>query len=255
MRASPALLLVRPRPQSERFARAARARLGADLAIVIAPLMELRPLALTVDARKFAGLIFTSENGVAAFAGQCALRARPVWCVGSRTAAAARAAGFRNLRSAAATGGDAEALIARILKDAPKGPLLHLRGTHARVDIAARLSAQGLPCEAAVVYDQISQPLGAEALRLLEAPAPVLLPLFSPRSARLMAEAINGHAVRAALHIVAISPAAAAPWYDSGRDAGAGLPAMRAEAMHVAPRPDARAVLDLLEGIVTSLAP
>jgi uroporphyrinogen-III synthase len=225
------LLLTRPRAQSERFARDFAAALGREIPMVIAPLMEIVPRGLTVDPAAAAGLIFTSENGVAAFAGAEARRHWPVWCVGERTAAAARAAGFVDVWVA---GGDAESLVAEILAAHPPGPLLHLRGAHAAGDVPGRLTAGGVPTTTAVVYDQRAQPLTAEALSLLANPGEeVLLPLFSPRSAALLAEAAGG--VRARLHPVAISPAAARVW--AGSALGAGRPAQ------VATAPDAPAMI------------
>ncbi len=204
------LLLTRPRAQSERFVRDFAAALGRELPVVIAPLIEIVPRGLAVDPGTAAGLIFTSENGVAAFAAAEARRHWPVWCVGERTADAARAAGFSQVSVA---GGDAESLVAGILAARPAGPLLHLRGAHAAGDVSGRLTAGGIPTTAAVVYDQVAQPLSAEARALLADPAAeVLVPLFSPRSAALLAEAAG--TVRARLHPVAISAAAAAVWDD-----------------------------------------
>ncbi len=232
------LLLTRPRAQSERFARDFAAALGREIPMVISPLMEIVPRGLAVDPGAAAGLIFTSENGVAAFAGVEGRRHWPVWCVGERTAAAARAAGFADVSVA---GGDAEALVAEILAARPAGPLLHLRGAHAAGDVAGRLTAGGMQTTAAVVYDQRAQALTVEAEALLaDAGAEVLLPLFSPRSAALLVEAARG--VRARLYPVAISPAAARVWADSAL--GAERPAQ------VATAPDAAAMIVAMNAVL-----
>lgn len=210
----PVLLLTRPLAQSERYAAEALSRLG-PLQVLIAPLMEIRPVPLRLEPAGFAGLIFTSENGVAQFCAQSRLRDRPVWCVGPRTAAAAAAAGFE-VRSDGAGGGDAEALIRTLRAARPPLPLLHLRGEHAVTDLAGRLAAEGLACAEAVVYAQKAVPLPPEGEAVLGGQAPVLLPLFSPRSARAAGEAAS--AVREAagrvapLWPVAISAAAASRW-------------------------------------------
>lgn len=61
-----------------------------------------------------------------------------------------------------------------------------------------------------VVYDQLSQPLSDAARQALAGMAPVILPLFSPRSARILSEQVTQ--ARAPLWLVPISPAAAARW-------------------------------------------
>ena len=61
-----------------------------------------------------------------------------------------------------------------------------------------------------VVYDQLPQPLNEPALKALAGRAPVILPLFSPRSAGLLSE--QAMDARAPLWLVPISPAAAARW-------------------------------------------
>jgi uroporphyrinogen-III synthase len=235
----PTLLLTRPVAQSMRCAQSARAQLPLGQ-VIVAPVIDIVHRGIAIDASSYAGLIFTSVNGVDAFAASSAIRARPVWCVGTRTAAAAQTAGFVQITSAAEGGGDAEALIALLRDTSPATPLLHLRGGHARGDLAPRLSAAGLPCDAAIIYDQVACPLTEEALAALNGAAPVLIPLFSPRSATLCAEAASK--ARAPLYPVAISGAAARAWQ-----------ALRPEAPIVAQRPDSAAMLDALSGIVEGI--
>lgn len=269
MAQTPILLLLRPRAQSERFAAGLTGCLGA-LPRVVAPLMEIVPQPLTIDPEPYATLIFTSENGVASFAAQSPLRDRPAWCVGPRTAAAAAEAGFA-VRSATAPGGaaqarggpatapdgtgtapcgTAEALIAALTAARPAAPLLHLRGAHAVTDLAGRLRAEGLACDEAVVYAQDERPPTPEALTTLAGAAPVLVPLFSPRSARLAAAAARAarpHGRGAPLHVVAISPAAAECWC-------AGL-AEDDPSVTVAARPDAGGMIEALNGACRRLSP
>lgn len=254
----PVLLLTRPRAQSERFAAEAVARLG-PLRPVIAPLMEIVPRPPGVDPAAFAALIFTSENGVAQFCAQSGLRDRPVWCVGPRTAAAAAEAGFE-VRSDGAGGGDAEALIRTLRAAHPPLPLLHLRGEHAVTDLAGRLRAEGLACAETVVYAQQTVPLPPEGAAALAGPAPVILPLFSPRSARAAAEAAGALAVPgegaegegaakggvAPIWPVAISASAAARW----QAAWAGAP----HPVAVAESPDAAGMMAALAGVMARLS-
>lgn len=195
------LLLTRPAAQGERFAADLAARFGPRLHIIAAPLMM--PEFRTADwpDLPFAALILTSETGVEAArrlrdAGR--KLPRQALCVGDRTAAVARSAGF----DATSAQGDAEALLALILASGQPGPFLHLRGAEARGDIAPRLAAGGIPAHAAVVYAQIAQPLAAAAQAVLDGPDPVILPLFSPRSAHVFAESAR---ISAPLWIAALS--------------------------------------------------
>ena len=89
----PVLLLTRPELQSQRFAAQFRQRFGADWPIVIAPLMALVVTAPVPDLASFAGLILSSESAVAMLAGSGQKVTMPCYCVGARTADAARALG------------------------------------------------------------------------------------------------------------------------------------------------------------------
>lgn len=194
------LLLTRPLAQSQAFLSDLSQALGAPPPAVISPLTETTPTGATIPAEGV--LILTS--GRAADAAGVALAGRLAYCVGDRTAEIARQAGA----TAISASGDAEALIARILADRP-GPMVHLRGTYTATDIAARLAAQGIACKEVIVYRTDDLPLTGEARTLLSGTGPVLAPVFSPRSASLLAAAVGPTLAR--LTVAAIGPAAAAP--------------------------------------------
>jgi uroporphyrinogen-III synthase len=196
------ILLTRPTAQSQRFARDLRRAVPFALRITISPVLMPVLLPDAVPPGPVAALIFTSETGVLAYAAQSARIASLAYCVGDRTARAARALGLR----AVSADGDAETLIALVKSQAPNGRLLHLRGQDARGDVAPRLTVAGVHTDAAIVYDQQPCPLTPAALRLLRGRAPVILPLFSPRSARLFAASVEPVAP---LRIVAMSRAVA----------------------------------------------
>lgn len=212
----PLILLTRPAPQSDRFAAA----LG--LRCLISALIA--PRFLAPDIPPHDALILTSETGAEAARGLLPCRA---YCVGDQTAATARALGF----DAISAQGDAEALIALILTTAT-GPLLHLRGREARGDIAARLTAAGIPTHEVIAYAQEERPLTPEAIIALRGQTPVVAPLFSPRSAALLAAEAVRIGATAPLCVVAMSQAVA--------DAARALdPAPR-----VAARPDGNSMLE-----------
>lgn len=231
----PTILLTRPRPQADRFAARCRARFtGAD--IVIAPLIRIVHRPLDAIPEGVCGLIFTSEAGVQALAAQCDRRDLPAWCVGEQTATAARDAGF----APQAAGGTARSLMDMIIDAAPPGPMLHLRGVHAACALAPALSRRGVPTEEAVIYDQIAQALPSQARDVLQAArALVVAPVFSPRSARLLAQAAAD--ARAELRPVAISANTAQAWTD-----------WRDDTVLVAAQPQADAVLDAMARVLQS---
>jgi uroporphyrinogen-III synthase len=219
------------------------------LRVLIAPLVEIVPQPLAVDPAPYAGLIFTSENGVRCLGPRPALRGRPAWCVGPRTAAAAAEAGYA-VQQLAEDGGDAEALIRSLRAARPALPLLHLRGAQAVTDLAGRLSAEGLACAEAVVYAQKEVPPSPEALAALSGADAVLLPLFSPASARRAAAMLRTSGAVAPGVAVAISEAAAARWRAGLGEAGA-----RGWQVVVASRPDGEGMLEALREAMRRLAP
>lgn len=185
----PAFLLTRPAAQSHRFAAQLHQRFGTDIAVTISPLLAPAFLAPPFPHGPFATLIFTSETGVAAF---LAHPARPAdlpnraYCVGDRTANAAKAAGLEPVSA----DGDAANLISLIQQSGQRGRLLHICGQHTRGDIAQTLTDAGTPTQSCALYDQIAQDLTETAVALLKGERPVLVPLFSPRSAALFCEQV-----------------------------------------------------------------
>ncbi|MEJ6789677.1 uroporphyrinogen-III synthase [Brevundimonas sp. BR2-1] len=127
---------------------------------VVAPLLEIRPLAARVDLDGVTALAFTSRNGVEAFAGLSPERGLPVFAVGDATAAAARFCGFGKVRSAHGALADLAALLAA---EAPtEGLLLAPGAVEPAGDLAAllegRLRARALPIYEAVETDVAPPP-------------------------------------------------------------------------------------------------
>lgn len=166
----PRLLLTRPEADSRRFAA-----MLPEFEAVISPILRIEPV--THDRarlRQAPGLVFTSANAVPlAGPGQ----GRLALCVGGRTAAVARSAGF-DVREG---NGFAEGLLPLI--DAAEIPLIHPHGRHL---------ARKLPVEGVVVYDQQARPLNQPARNFLQGFDSVFLPLFSPRSAQLLSHELLG---------------------------------------------------------------
>ena len=141
--------VFRARHDGERTAERLRA-LGHD--VLLAPVLEVVPTGAPVPAGPFDGVIFTSAHGVEALPAQAAapLLGLPCFCVGDRTAAVARAAGFADLRNARA---DAERL-ADIVQAALAAPahLLLVAGRDRKPAIQSRLEAVGHTVQVAELY-------------------------------------------------------------------------------------------------------
>ena len=179
MQVRPVLLMTRPRAASEAFVATLRSCGETAFTPVISPLIGVEICGALPDPGSYRGVIFTSANGVAAYRALGGEVRQPCYVVGAATAAAAREAGFVP-RSAE---GDAAALL-RMIRVAPdQGALLHLRGTHARGDLAAALTREGIPTRDAVVYDQPFLEPTPQARAALHGAVPVVAPLFSPRTA------------------------------------------------------------------------
>lgn len=223
----PRFLLTRPAVQGARFSASLRQRFPSAV-VVESPLIAPRYLSPPQPPGPFSAVIFTSETGVEAARRLGPPLAGAAFCVGDRTAEAARAAGYRALSG----GGDADDLLAAILAAAPAGRLVHLHGQETRGNLAERLNSAGSETVSLTIYTQDPQPLNAAARALLESGGPVLVPLFSPRTAALFSAAAAG--ARADLHLAALSPAVAE------------AVCLTAASLVVVPRPDAAEMLDAL---------
>lgn len=136
------LLVTRPQPDAARTA-AALAALGHET--MIAPLLEAELLPPPADLLSPAAVLVTSINAVRAIAAWPAARLprdRPLLAVGDRTADAARAAGFADIRSAAGDAGALAALAGETL-DPGAGPLLYPAADRPAGDLAGLLRRSG----------------------------------------------------------------------------------------------------------------
>lgn len=175
---------------------------------MISPAISIEGLNSPVDLDGFGGVIVTSSHALTGISAGSGLTA---WCVGDTTAEAAARAGF----DAVSAGGAADDLL-RILSQAqPRGPLLYLRGRHVSSDLAERLASKGVNVVERVVYDQKACAPTDEALALLSGGETVILPIFSPRTARIVAEWAAGAA--APVKVVAMSDAVAEGWGGAAR--------------------------------------
>jgi len=195
---TPTLILTRPAAQSESFGAVIAQRWAGPLDIIISPIMQILPVEAHVP--KVDAVIFTSVNGVHAAQSVGLPQGTLAWCVGPTTAKAATAAGFE----AQVGPGDADGLVAQLLNSSSTGRLAHIRGRHARGDVAARLGQAGCDIIDIVAYDQRPCALSDQARAAMDGDKPVVIPLFSPRSCTIL-QAEGPFA--APTHVVAISMA------------------------------------------------
>jgi uroporphyrinogen-III synthase len=228
---NPLLVLTRPLRQSARFLAQLQVRLGADIAHMMSPVLQIdvldpHPQFTTQDT-----LIFTSENAVLAIAQSLAgMRA---FCVGQRTAKAAQDKGCDTI----CADGDARDLIALVLSSAPTGRLVHLRGTHTRGDIQETLAAKGLDVVERCIYTQRAVPLDVPSLSTVPIGSALIFPVFSPRTAEIIAQDVENLANRC--NFICISDATSKPFL-----------ALECQSLSVSNAPNGAAMIDAVAHVV-----
>lgn len=148
------LLLTRPEAESQSLREKLQA-LGH--AVETAPMLAIRQKHDMGDELQAAlagvtALLFTSANGVRAFADASPLRDVMVYAVGPASALAARAAGFSRVEAA---GGDVDLLaqLVRARHSRAAGALLHAAGSARAGDLQAMLQQDGYDVRRVVLYD------------------------------------------------------------------------------------------------------
>lgn len=181
----PLVLVTRPAEEAIRTAMAL-AEHGYDF--LIEPLLEITRLPDAAQRLARAGdavaLLFTSANGVRAYAAVAPGRDLPVYAVGKLTADAAREAGFARIEIA---GGDVDSLAELVPAQCrpDQGRLLHVAGAHVAGDLAGRLSAKGYEVETVALYSaKAADSLSLAAQEALTQGRLDAALFFSPRTAR-----------------------------------------------------------------------
>lgn len=239
-----AVLVTRPLPDGETTAADLRAR---GFEVVAAPMLRFEPFGFSDDAEApYGGTIVTSANAVRAVESQLAkspLLKQPLFTVGERTAAAARAASFEKVISA---DGDAAALCDLVIEAAKtkklkkKSPLLYLAGEEISRDLAGELREQGFAVTTHIAYRMVpAKNLPSEVVDGFAAGRIEAVLHYSRRSAQAFVEAARTGGVEIsalALPQCCISAQVA----EIVREAGA-------TQVTVAARPDENALFDALK--------
>lgn len=238
------LLVTRPEPESARTAAALRQR---GHAVIEAPMLRIAPVPdVVLGPGPWVAVALTSINAVAAVTANHwaeALAGLPAFAVGDRTAAAARAAGFVDIRVAE---GEIGSLVRRITADLsgadrtpPGDPVLYLAGEDRAGDLDVLLAPVGLAVVTRVVYRAVMAPRLPDAARAALAAGEIDAVLhYSRRSAdaflaACMADALGDAAIRP--RHLCLSEQVAGPLRTAG-----------AADIRVADRPDQPALFELL---------
>lgn len=225
------LLVVRPQPGAD--ATAARIVTAGHKAVVL-PLFEVQPIAWDVPpAEKYDALLLTSGNAVREAGDRLdALRALPVFAVGSATALAARGAGLTTM----AVGGRNVADLLEIAHQAGHRHVLWLAGE----DRTAVSAPDGMTLELRIVYRSAALSVPDNFAAHIRSVDAILL--HSPRAARHLAALCDDQAIdRTAVTLATLSPAIA-------QNAGSGW-----KAVVIAADPNDAALLSQLQSCSTHI--
>ena len=205
---------------------------------ILAPVLHIVATGAAVDAGTADALVFTSAHAPEALAkhpdGITHLSHLPCWCVGARTAEAARLAGFTRLRTGA---GDAISLVGMIAAQDRTTRLILVAGRDRKPDLETGLAQAGLAFSLVEAYaaDAVSEWPEAIVARLSNMQGALH---YSRRSADLafgLAEFYGlGAHVRAAVH------------YCLSDDIRLALLHLGVDRVEVATRPDEASLLTLL---------
>lgn len=236
------VLVTRPTEDAKALVDALEARGHRAL---VEPLLTIKPVTKpeqVPDLDRVQALLFTSANGLRAFAARSGDRNLPVYTVGDASAAAARSAGFQHVESAGGDLGDLVRLVTERL-DPARGILYHGTTDKRAGDLKGGLEAAGFEFRRALLYRARAAKALTKGLRgALAEGALDAVTFFSPRSAETfvsLARRADLGAACARLHAVCLSAAVAAK-----------LGELSWSRVWIAERPDQEALLACLDQIV-----
>lgn len=192
-----AVLILRPQPGANETAERARAR---GLEPVVAPLFTVSPIEWEApQADRFQAILFTSANAVRQGGPQLGpFRDMPCYAVGEATAAAARDAGFSDVRTGPS---DGAAVVELMAADGVR-TAFHPGAAETVPLVQSGVTIEHVPVYTSAAVDRLPD-VADSALR-----AGAIVLLHSPRAASTFSEHVGERRERA--RIAAISDAAAA---------------------------------------------
>lgn len=207
---------------------------------IVSPVLDINFRArIDVDLAGTQAIVFTSANGVRAWAPRRPERDLTVFAVGDATAEAARDVGFKKIHTAR---GDVDALAELIRRKAKPddGDLLHVRGIHVAGNLGGALKPDGFRVHDAIGYGAVAvDTLGEEAIAAIVSGAPVSVLVHSARGAKTFLDLLRKfglHHWLGSVTVYGISENALKPLEDAGFGA-----------LIAAPRPNEDALLGLLD--------
>ncbi|HET9714814.1 MAG TPA: uroporphyrinogen-III synthase [Pseudolabrys sp.] len=228
------VVVTRPKVDSERTAAALRS-LGHD--VLVTPLLSVQPIQAELSG-EWGAVAITSPNALYALAGDLArssLLKLPLFAVGTRSAEAARQAGFIDVLSADGNADDLVRLIASRYARSAR-PLLYLAGEDRSTDLVSQLAALGVRAEMRIVYRAVAVPFPPELVKAIGEGQIDAVLHFSRRSAE--------NYVRGAKTAGILPAALAVRHFCLSRQVAEGLPG--AERVLVAVRPSEAGLIELL---------
>ncbi|MDH3230979.1 MAG: uroporphyrinogen-III synthase [Alphaproteobacteria bacterium] len=211
-------LITRPAEDAKSLHAELRRR---GIAVTHEPMLTIERMTdVTVDMTGVQGLLFTSSNGVRAFARLSDHRDLPAFAVGDATAQACRDAGFLNVHSAS---GDVDALANYVIRHCQPydGRLLQVAGTVSAGDLSGALRAAGFTVDRIPIYEaHAAEALSSGTRTAMKNGRIDAVLFFSPRTASTfvtLAQSANLENACRNINAYCLSPAvakraAALPW-------------------------------------------
>ncbi len=211
-------LITRPAEDAKSLQAELRRR---GIAVMHEPMLSIERMTdVAIDTDGVQGLLFTSSNGVRAFASLSDVRDLPAFAVGDATARACKDAGFSQVHSAA---GDVDALANYVIEYCKplNGRLVQIAGTVSAGDLAGALRAAGFIIDRIPIYEaHAAAALSAETRTAMKNGRIDAVLFFSPRTAATFVSLAQGAGLEDAcrnINAFCLSPAvakraAALPW-------------------------------------------
>ncbi|MEX2201682.1 MAG: uroporphyrinogen-III synthase [Dongiaceae bacterium] len=236
------VLITRPEEDALPLADTLRAR---ELHVLIEPMLRIKPIRdVAFDVNGVQALLFTSSNGVRAFAALDRRRDTPVITTGEASARVARNLGFKNVEAA---DGDVTGLV-RMVRHRLKpedGPLFHGAGSVVAGDLATLLADAGFELRREVIYEAVqADALSPQLLQRLSDRQIDMVMLFSARTAETFVNLIKGLGEERAALVHGLAGTIALCFSPAVADVVRALPW---RSVDTAERPDLASMLNLVE--------
>jgi len=174
-------LITRPVEDAKNLQAELRRR---GIAVMHEPMLSIERMTdVSLDVSGAQGLLFTSSNGVRAFASLSGQRDLPAFAVGDATARTCREVGFLNVHSAS---GDVDALANDVIRHCRPldGRLVQIAGTVSAGDLAGALRAAGFVIDRIPIYSAVAaSALSSGTRNAMKSGGIDAVLFFSPRTA------------------------------------------------------------------------